>query len=335
APAAHPGDRRVRPAQLLHVSAKTATALDAAVDRLAEHLAGNPDGGAAHLADVAHTLRVGRQQYAHRLAVAATDLPDAVAALRNPRRATRGETDGPAPKVGFLFSGQGSQFAGMGAQLYAEEPAYASVVDECAELLRAELGLDIRDLILDRHPEAAELLAQTRYTQPALFVVEYALAVTWQRFGVRPAAMVGHSIGEYVAATVAGVLDLPDALKVVAARGRLMQSLPAGSMLAVPLDESVVAGLLPEGVSIATVNGPGTCVVAGEADAVAAFAETLKATRKVKSKALRTSHAFHSPMMEPILAEFTALMATVALRAPRIPFVSNVCGTWITDAQAT
>ncbi|MFC8846049.1 MULTISPECIES: SDR family NAD(P)-dependent oxidoreductase [unclassified Micromonospora] len=335
APPAHRGDRRVRPAQLLHVSAKTATALDAAVDRLAEHLAGNPDGGAAHLADVAHTLRVGRQQYAHRLAVAATDLPDAVAALRNPRRAVRGVADGPAPKVGFLFSGQGAQHVGMGAQLYAEEPAYAAVVDECAELLRAELGLDLRDLILGRDPAAAELLAQTRYTQPALFVVEYALAVTWQRFGVRPAAMVGHSIGEYVAATVAGVLDLPDALKVVAARGRLMQSLPAGSMLAVPLDETVVAGLLPEGVSIATVNGPGTCVVAGETDAVAAFAETLKATRKVKSKALRTSHAFHSPMMEPILAEFTALMAGVPLRAPKVAFLSNVTGTWITDAQAT
>ncbi|MFI1196259.1 SDR family NAD(P)-dependent oxidoreductase [Micromonospora sp. NPDC020750] len=334
APEAYRTDRRVRPAQLLHVSAKTATALETAVDRLAEHLAGNPDG-AAHLADVAHTLRVGRQQYAHRVAVVATDLPDAVAALRTKRRRQAGVADGPAPRVAFLLSGQGSQYAGMGAQLYAEEPGYAAVVDECAELLRGELGLDIRDLILDRDPEAAEKLLQTRYTQPALFVVEYALATYWQRVGVRPAAMAGHSIGEYVAATVAGVLDLPDALRIVVARGRLMQSLPAGSMLAVPLDESVVAGLLPEGVSIATVNGPGTCVVAGETDAVAAFAETLKATRKVKSKALRTSHAFHSPMMDPILAEFTALMAAVPLRAPKVPFLSNVSGTWITDAQAT
>ncbi|MGW1062492.1 type I polyketide synthase [Micromonospora rubida] len=334
APEAYRTDRRVRPAQLLHVSAKTATALETAVDRLAEHLAGNPDG-AAHLADVAHTLRVGRQQYAHRVAVVATDLPDAVAALRTPRRRQAGVADGPAPRVAFLFSGQGSQYAGMGAQLYAEEPGYAAVVDECAELLRGELGLDIRDLILGRDPEAAEKLLQTRYTQPALFVVEYALATHWQRVGVRPAAMVGHSIGEYVAATVAGVLDLPDALRIVVARGRLMQSLPAGSMLAVPLDESVVAGLLPEGVSIATVNGPGTCVVAGESAAVAAFAETLKTTRKVKNKALRTSHAFHSPMMDPILAEFTALMAAVPLRAPKVPFLSNVSGTWITDAQAT
>ncbi|GAA2715013.1 SDR family NAD(P)-dependent oxidoreductase [Micromonospora olivasterospora] len=335
APAAYRADRRVRPAQLLHVSAKSDTALETAVERLAEHLAGNPDGGAAHLADVAHTLQVGRQQYPHRVAVVATDLPDAVAALRTKRRRQAGVVDGPAPRVAFLFSGQGSQYAGMGAQLYAEEPGFAAVVDECAELLHPELGLDIRDLILGRDPEAAEKLLQTRYTQPALFVVEYALASHWQRSGVRPAAMAGHSIGEYVAATVAGVLDLPDALRVVAARGRLMQSLPAGSMVAVPLDESVVAGLLPEGVSIATVNGPGTCVVAGGSEPVAAFAEALKTSHKAKSKALRTSHAFHSPMMDPILDEFTALMATVPLRAPRIPFLSNVSGTWITDAQAT
>lgn len=335
APAVPPAERRVRPAQLLQVSAKTDTALEAAVRRLADHLAGATDGGHAHLADVAHTLRVGRQQYPHRVAVVATDLPDAVDALRTKRRRQAGVADGPAPRVAFLFSGQGSQYAGMGAQLYAEEPGFAATVDECAELLRPELGLDIRDLILGRDPEAAEKLGQTRYTQPALFVVEYALAVHWQRSGVRPAAMAGHSIGEYVAATVAGVLDLPDALRVVAARGRLMQSLPTGSMLAVPLDESVVAGLLPEGVSIATVNGPGTCVVAGESDRVAAFAEALKASHKAKCKALRTSHAFHSPMMDPILEEFTALLATVPLRAPKIPFLSNVSGTWITDAQAT
>jgi phthiocerol/phenolphthiocerol synthesis type-I polyketide synthase E len=331
APAAYRTDRRVRPAQLLHVSAKTATALDTAVQRLAEHLEGATAGGPELLADIAHTLRTGRQQYPHRAAVVATDLPDAVAALRTPRRRQHGVLDGPAPRVGFLFSGQGSQYAGMGAQLYAEEPDFAAVVDECAELLRPELGLDIRELILGRDPEAGDRLTETRYTQPALFVVEYALATLWQRAGVRPAAMIGHSIGEYVAATVAGVLTLPDALRVVAARGRLMQSMPPGSMLAVPLDESVVAGQLTDGVSIATVNGPGTCVVAGAPDAVAAFADTLT----VKSKALRTSHAFHSAMMEPILAEFTELMASAPLHPPAIPFLSNVSGTWITDEQAT
>ncbi|MFU8874619.1 SDR family NAD(P)-dependent oxidoreductase [Micromonospora sp. SL4-19] len=341
APAAYRAERRVRPAHLLQLSAKTPTALDSAVRRLADHLENgggggaellsSAGGGAGLLADVAHTLRVGRQDYPHRAAVVTTDLPTAAAALRDSRRGHRGLTDRPAPAVCFLFSGQGSQYAGMGAQLYAEDPAFAATVDECAELLRPELGLDIRDLILGRDPEAGDKLTETRYTQPALFTIEYALAAAWQRAGVAPAAMIGHSIGEYVAATVAGVLSLPDALRVVAARGRLMHSLPAGSMLAVALDESAVADRLPEGLAIATVNGPGTCVVAGETAAVEEFAATLKG----KSKMLRTSHAFHSPMMEPILDEFTALLATVPLRPPAVPFLSNVTGTWITEAQAT
>ncbi|MFI7282045.1 SDR family NAD(P)-dependent oxidoreductase [Micromonospora chersina] len=333
APAAYRTERRVRPAHLLQVSAKTPTALDAAVKRLAEHLENGTAGGPELLADVAHTLRVGRQRYAHRAAVVATDLPTAAAALRDKRKGHRGAADGPAPRVAFLFSGQGSQYAGMGAELYAEDPAFAATVDECAELLRPELGLDIRDLILGRDPEAGEKLTQTRWTQPALFTVEYALATAWQRAGVAPAAMLGHSIGEYVAATVAGVLTLPDALRVVAARGRLMHSLPAGSMLAVTLDESAVADRLPEGLSVATVNGPGTCVVAGETALVEEFAASLGG--KNKSKLLRTSHAFHSPMMEPILDEFTALMASVPLRPPAVPFLSNVTGTWITEAEAT
>ncbi|PWR15426.1 acyl transferase [Micromonospora sicca] len=322
-----PPPRRTR---LMRVSAKTATALERAVGQLAEHLETVTDG-TPELADVAHTLRVGRPEYPHRTSVVADDLPAAVAALRDKRRRQAGVVDGAAPPVAFLFSGQGAQYAGMGAQLYAEEPAYAKVVDDCAELLEPQLGLDIRDLILGRDPGAEEKLTETRYTQPALFTVEYALAVTWELLGVRPAAMIGHSIGEYVAATLAGVFTLPDALRVVAARGRLMQSMPAGSMLAVAADESEVAALLPDGVTIATVNGPGTCVVAGETAAVAAFADGLPG----RTKKLRTSHAFHSPMMDPILAEFTQVVAAVPLGPPRTRFLSNVTGTWITDEQAT
>ncbi|MEU7715502.1 SDR family NAD(P)-dependent oxidoreductase [Micromonospora chalcea] len=330
APAAERDEPPARPAHLLQVSAKTPAALDVAVRRLAEHLEGGSD---VALADVAHTLRVGRQTYAHRAAVVAGDPGSAAAALRERRKGHRGVADGPAPRVAFLFSGQGSQYAGMGAELYAQDRAFAAAVDECADLLRPELGLDIRDLILGRDPDAADKLTETRWTQPALFTVEYALAVAWRAAGVVPAAMIGHSIGEYVAATLAGVLDLADALRVVAARGRLMHSLPAGSMLAVTLDESAVIDRLPAGLSVATVNGPGTCVVAGETALVEEFAASLGG--KNKSKLLRTSHAFHSPMMDPILDEFTALMATVSLRAPAVPFVSNVTGTWITEAQAT
>lgn len=320
-----------RPAHLLQVSAKTATALDAAVDRLAGHLAANED---LDLADVAHTLRVGRMEYPHRAAVVATDRADAVAALRDRKRRRKGESRATPPAVAFLFSGQGAQHAGMGAELYRTEPVFAAAVDECAGLLTEHLGLDLRDLVFGTAPDADETLRQTRYTQPALFTVEYALARLWQSWGVRPAAMIGHSIGEYVAATVAGVFTLPDAVRLVAARGALMQSMPPGAMLAVQQDESALAGQLPEGVSVATVNGPGTCVVAGPADAIEAFAETLKA-RKVGCKALRTSHAFHSAMMEPILDEFTALVASVPRQAPSLPFWSNVTGEPITAEQAT
>ncbi|MEV0424351.1 type I polyketide synthase [Streptosporangium canum] len=320
-----------RPAHLLQVSAKTATALDAAVDRLAGHLAANED---LDLADVAHTLRVGRMEYPHRAAVVATDRADAVAALRDRKRRRKGESRATPPAVAFLFSGQGAQHAGMGAELYRTEPVFAAAVDECAGLLTEHLGLDLRDLVFGTAPDADETLRQTRYTQPALFTVEYALARLWQSWGVRLAAMIGHSIGEYVAATVAGVFTLPDAVRLVAARGALMQSMPPGAMLAVQQDESALAGQLPEGVSVATVNGPGTCVVAGPADAIEAFAETLKA-RKVGCKALRTSHAFHSAMMEPILDEFTALVASVPRQAPSLPFWSNVTGEPITAEQAT
>ncbi|MFC4061552.1 SDR family NAD(P)-dependent oxidoreductase [Planomonospora corallina] len=331
APRAEADPRPARPAHLLQVSAKTATALDAAVERLAGHLAA---GDGPDLADVAHTLRTGRPEYAHRAAVVAADRADAVAALRDRKRRRRGEAGAGSPAVVFLFSGQGAQYAGMGAELYRTEPVFAAAVDECADLLTEHLGLDLRELMFGGAPDAEETLRRTRYTQPALFTVEYALARLWQSWGVRPAEMIGHSIGEYVAATVAEVFTLADAVRLVAARGALMQSMPPGAMLAVQQDESALAGRLPEGVSVATVNGPGTCVVAGPADAVEAFAETLKA-EKVGCKALRTSHAFHSPMMEPILAEFTALVASVPRRAPRLPFWSNVTGRPITAEQAT
>ncbi|MPZ79311.1 MAG: SDR family oxidoreductase [Actinophytocola sp.] len=323
--------REVAEPQLLQVSARSEAALDTAVTQLADHLGGGT-GADEYLADVAHTLRVGRAEYAHRASVAATDLPDAVAALRSVRRRRHGVAGTPATRVAFLFSGQGSQYAGMGAGLYATRPVFAAAVDECAALLAPELGGDIRDLILGRDPEAEARLRETRFTQPALFVVEYALATLWQSMGVRPGAMIGHSIGEYVAATVAEVFTLADALRVVAARGRLMQSVPSGAMLAVQLDESAVD--LPDGLTVATVNGPGTCVVAGPAEAVAAYAERLKA-QGAKAKELRTSHAFHSPMMDPVLGEFTELMRGIRLAAPTSRFLSNVSGDWVTDAQAT
>ncbi|MEU7003412.1 SDR family NAD(P)-dependent oxidoreductase [Nonomuraea sp. NPDC046570] len=323
ASAPEPGPR------LLRLSARTPSALQAMTAQLAAHLTEHPG---LDLADVAHTLRVGRAAYPHRAVVVADDVADAVAALADRKRRHTATAADPAPKVAFLFSGQGAQYAGMGAKLYASEPVFAAAVDECADLLRGELGEDIRPLMFAEGGD--DRLRETSLTQPALFTVEYALARLWQEWGVRPAAMIGHSVGEYVAATVAGVFTLPDALRLVAARGRLMRSMPAGAMLAVPKDETEIAALLPPDVEIATVNGPGACVVAGPAEAVAAFADRLKADG-IRSTTLRTSHAFHSAMMEPILEEFTRLVAAVPRREPSLPFLSNVTGDWITGEQAT
>ncbi|MGW5682992.1 type I polyketide synthase [Nonomuraea sp. NPDC003754] len=319
-----------RPAHLLQLSARTPTALEAAVRRLADRL----DGAEIDLADVAFTLRKGRREMTHRAAVVAADAADAVAALRDARRLVKGKAG--KPRVAWLFSGQGAQYAGMGAQLYRTEPVFAAAVDECAELLHEDLGRDIRTLMFpadDEREQAEEQLRRTALTQPALFTLEWALAQLWRSWGVEPAAMIGHSIGEYVAATCAGVFDLPDALRLVAARGRLMQSMPEGSMLAVRLDEDEVRRQLPDGLSIATVNGPGTCVVAGPTSLVEEFAAHLEEAG-VGHTRLRTSHAFHSPMMDPVLGDFHDIVAQAERHAPSMPFLSNVTGTWITAQDA-
>lgn len=334
APPPAPADAPAAPVHLLQVSARTETALDAAVDRLADHLERNPD---LPTADVAHTLRAGRRILRHRAAVVAVGTTDAAAGLRDPRRLLRGTAGRGAPRVALLFSGQGAQYAGMGAELHRTQPVFRAAVDECAELLGGILGEDLRDLVLGpRDPQglADEALRQTARTQPALFMIEYALAQLWRSWGVEPSGMLGHSIGEYVAATVAGVFDLPGALRLVAGRSRLMQGLPPGSMLAVQSEAATVHALLPDGLTIATVNGPGTCVVAGPTALVDGFAAQLSA-RDVAATPLRTSHAFHSPMVDPILAEFAELVAAAGPSAPTLPFVSNVTGTWITADEAT
>jgi phthiocerol/phenolphthiocerol synthesis type-I polyketide synthase E len=315
-----------REAHLLPVSAHTAEALAEAVERLADRLS---TGSGLELADVAQTLSAGRTEYAHRAAVVASDVDDAVTGLRDERRLITGTAAD--TKVAFLFSGQGAQYAGMGAGLYRAEPVFAAAVDECAKLLSAEIP-DLTELLFEAGNE--DRLRETRHSQPALFVIEYALTRLWRSWGVTPSAMIGHSIGEYVAATVAGVFDLADALRLVVRRGELMQAMPPGGMLAVQLDEHSVAERLPAELAIAGVNGPGTCVVAGPADAIEDFAAMLRATA-VQCKELVTSHAFHSPAMDPILAGFTDAVAAVPRRAPEIPFLSDVTGDWITDEQAT
>ncbi|HEX3556708.1 MAG TPA: amino acid adenylation domain-containing protein [Thermoanaerobaculia bacterium] len=325
--------------QLLLLSARTPAALEAATDNLARHLEEHPE---QPLADVAYTLQVGRNAFRHRRALVCQDREDAIAALRSrhPQRLLSLAQEGRDRPVAFLFPGQGAQHVGMGQELYDAEPAFRRALDHCARLLQPHLGLDLRTVLFptagaaEDGAAAAGRLAQTALAQPALFAVEYALAELLREWGIRPAAMLGHSLGEYVAACLAGVFSLADALALVAARGRLMQELPAGAMLVVPRPEAETRRLLAGGLALAAVNGPSFCVVSGPTGEVDALAGRL-AEQGIEARRLHTSHAFHSAMMDPILEAFGREVAKVRLAPPRIPYVSNLTGTWIEAAQAT
>ncbi|WP_437840157.1 SDR family NAD(P)-dependent oxidoreductase [Sorangium sp. So ce1153] len=311
--------------EILVLSARSEAALAQVRSRLAEHLEGRPE---ISLRDAAFTLLEGRRRFWHRDFVVASSSADAVARLRKPgpgRVAQRG-----AAGVVMLFTGQGSQHPGMGRSLYEEHAVVRETVDECAERLRPLLGRDLRALLFNG---PADELRETEVAQPALFVVEYAAARLLESWGARPAALLGHSVGELVAACVAGVFSLEDGLRAVAVRARLMQSLPRGAMLAVPLSEGALLESLPAELSLAAVNAPELCVVSGAEAAVARYEAQLGA-RGIKGRRLQTSHAFHSAATEPILDEFRRAMAGITLREPRIPVLSNVTGGWMTAAMA-
>jgi acyl transferase domain-containing protein len=328
-------EKCARETELLLLSAKSEQALDDAAQRLAAHL-GSVEG--QRLRDVAYTLQAGRQHFNHRRAVVCRTLPGAVEVLSSgdPRYVFSREHDGSQPVVAFLFPGQGSQHIHMARGLYHARPVFRRHLDRCAEALLPLLDLDLRSLLYPSTPDAdaaAKKLQQTRFAQPALFSVEYALAQMWMEWGVRPALMLGHSLGEYVAACVAGVLSLEDALKLVAVRGRLMQPLAGGAMLAVALGEAEVTGLARDGISIAALNGAQQSVLSGRAQAIAGVEEKLRATG-VECRRLPTEHAFHSQMMEPMIAEFREELRKVKLREPELEYVSNVTGLKVKREEA-
>lgn len=290
---------------LMILSARSEAALAAASERLAQALAVSPD---ASLADVAFTLQMGRRQFDRRRIVVATTLAQASDRLRSPPApgSTRTVAANRAQVV-FLFPGQGSQYPGMGRDLYASEPLFRDTIDRCAEALLAdpESGLDPRIWLLASPdpaatggPLLADEMMQTAVAQPTLFAFELALARLLVSWGIRPVALVGHSIGELAAVTLAGLLDIGAAARFVAARGRLMQAMPPGRMAVVRTDASRLLGRLPDGVSLAAINAPGLSVVSGPFDPVDAFLATLGG-EGVASSPLKTSHAFHSPMMAP------------------------------------
>jgi len=322
--------------QLLPLSARTDTALDRMTDNLAAFIEQHPD---TNLADLAYTLQVGRRGFKHRRIVICDEGASAINALRTsavPRDLTR-VCEPRTRSVVFMFPGQGSQYVNMGLDLYQSKETFREHVDHCSEILRPLLGLDLRTILYpseDQSESATRRLVETSLTQPALFVVEYAVARLWMQLGVQPKKMIGHSIGEYVAACLAGVFSLEDALSLVATRGRMMQQLEPGAMLTVALAEQEVVPLLDERLSLAAVNGPQLCVVAGAEEAISEFGERLN-KRNIVSHRLHTSHAFHSSMMEPILIEFAAQVRKVKLQSPSIPYVSNVTGNLITAAEAT
>jgi non-ribosomal peptide synthase protein (TIGR01720 family) len=325
-----------RPYQLVTLSARSEAALEAMTTRLADHLRAHPE---LPLADVAYTLYTGRKRFEHRRIVVCRDTKEAAAALAalSPDRVFSRLQEPVHRPLFFMFPGQGSQYPGMAAGLYQSEAVFRREMDGCLERLQQRHGLQLRPLLFPAHPEDAELarqLDQTALTQPAIFAVEYALARLLMSWGLAPEAMIGHSVGEYVAACLAGVFSPEDALDLVAERGRLMQGLPPGAMLSIPLPEPEVARLLPSGVEIAAANGPASCVVAGPFDVVESLEKAL-AARDVVARRLRTSHAFHSAMMEPIVAPFRERVARAQRHPPRLRFVSNVTGTWITPQQAT
>jgi acyl transferase domain-containing protein len=329
--------------QLILLSAKTETAMDEMTKNLANHLKVNPG---LTLADAAYTLKVGRRDFNYRRMVLCQELEDAKTALEEltPGPVLDSVCDTVERSVVFMFSGQGAQYVNMANELYQKEPVFRKEMDRCFEILTPYIGYDIKE-ILYPHPDCrggspyppqdcvgsplqSDQINQTEITQPVLFMLEYSLAQLWMDWGIVPKGMIGHSIGEFVAACISGCLSLEDALKLVTTRGRLMHQQEKGAMLSVGIDESSLEIMLNDHLSLAAVNSPKHCVVSGKTHEVEKLEKQLTG-KKIFCRRLHTSHAFHSAMMGPIIKEFTEAVTKVEFKPPNIPFISGVTGTWI------
>jgi len=329
APATSSGSSRK--AQLLLLSAKTPTAVSAMSARLAEYLEKNPG---TSLADVAFTLQKGRQRFRYRNALSASTATEAIEKLKMMERETTSTVQAPTevPSVVFVFPGQGSQYVNMGRELYESEDVFRDAVDRCAECLQGHLGLDIRSVV---YPNGAQAVAsaeqqinETRVTQPAIFTLEYALACLWMSWGIKPSLLIGHSVGEYVAAVLAEVFSLEDALGILASRARLMQNLPGGSMLAVRRGAAELEGTLAEGVAIAAINSPVLTTLSGPTEELQKLQEKFE-SEGLFCRLLPTSHAFHSSMMDPIVEPFAKIAGGVSRQKPTLPWISTYTGMWM------
>ena len=328
-------DRIQRPSHLLTLSAKTEKALDELVSSYQSYLETNPE---IVLADVCYTASTGRAHFNYRLGVIASELTELREKLLGWKTQKQlvgvfsGQPNSEEPKIAFLFTGQGSQYVNMGRQLYEQAPTFRQALEECDRILQPYLEVPLLDIIYPKEtkPSSSDLLDQTAYTQPALFAIEYALCKLWESWGVQPDVVMGHSVGEYVAATVAGAFSLEDGLKLIAMRGKLMQQLPSGGqMVSVMASESQVTEAIQADnsqVTIAAVNGPESTVISGESAAIAKICSVFEGVG-IKTKQLQVSHAFHSPLMEPMLTEFEAVAKEISYNPPKIPLISNVTGT--------
>jgi amino acid adenylation domain-containing protein len=319
---------RSRPWQVLTLSARSESALERRRADLANALRERPD---LHLADIAFTLNAGRRDFALRQSFVCANAQDAIAALteskEKPVRAVARERP-----VVFLFPGQGKAYVDLGSDLYRDEPRFRKEVDYCCSRLVPLIGANLRDLMFGYPGGMDTSIYRPLFWQTALFTVEYAMAHLWMSWGIKPGAMIGHSLGEYVAATLAGVLELDDALLLVAERGRRTEDLEAGAMLAVPACEDEIYPYIKDGISLAAVNGPELCILAGPTSDIESLYQQIAFLNPIR---LDASHAFHSRLVEPLMEPLTRIASRMKLSRPQIPYISNVTGSWMSDQDAT
>lgn len=324
-----------QPSQVLTLSARSRPALDTLTNDLTEYLENNPE---IEFADVAYTLQVGRRTFPYKRVVSCGSSKDAKTAIRasDPKHIFTAETESRECHVTFMFPGGGAQYPNMGAQLYRTQPIFRDEIESCCEILESNTGFNLRKVLYPQESQGstAERLKQTSIALPALFATEYALSKLWMSWGISPAAMIGHSLGEYVAACLSGVLSLEDAMSLVALRGRLFEELPRGVMLSVPLGEEELLPLLNERLSLAAVNGISYSVASGPLEAIEDL-EGVLSSEGVEFRRLQIDVAAHSQMLTPILGEFGDFVSRLSLQQPLVPYISNVTGTWITSEQAT